>query len=82
MTNLAEREDVAARLTRLREELEAGLLAEGDPRMSGEGAVFEAYPYAGAEAGFYERYTGGEELDAGWVEEGDFESAAPDAPRE
>ena len=73
VTNLAGREDMAVQLASLREEMEAELLAEGDPRARGEGAVFEAYPYAGADADFYERYMGGEEMEASWVEEGDFE---------
>jgi hypothetical protein len=72
--NLAENPAFAARRTALREELRAKLLAQGDPRMSGQGDVFDRYPHANpAHAGFYERYLRGEKLNAGWVSKTDFE---------
>ncbi len=73
--NLADDPAFAARRTALREELRAKLLAQGDPRMSGQGDVFDRYPHANpAHAGFYERYLRGEKLNAGWVSKTDFES--------
>ena len=50
------------------------LKAQGDPRMFGQGDVFDRYPHANAaHAGFYERYLRGEKLQAGWVSPTDFE---------
>lgn len=46
---------------------------QGDPRMSGNGEVFDRYPYAGKERGLYDRYLKGEKLDAGWVNSTDAE---------
>ncbi len=58
----------------LRGELHAKLRAEGDPRMFGQGAVFDQYPHSNpANAGFYERFMRGEILKTPWVENGDFE---------
>ena len=44
------------------------LTAQGDPRMSGGGDVFDRYPYANrGDAGFYERFVRGERSAAGWI---------------
>jgi N-sulfoglucosamine sulfohydrolase len=54
--------------------LEKELRAQGDPRMEGKGAVFEAYPYANeGTRNFYERFIKGEKVRAGWVNDSDFE---------
>jgi N-sulfoglucosamine sulfohydrolase len=72
--NLAGLEGSAGRMIRLREQMEAELRAQGDPRMEGKGQIFDEYPYMdAAHRNFYERYMAGEELRAGWVEPGDFE---------
>jgi arylsulfatase A-like enzyme len=64
----SEREQVAA----LRERLEAKLRAQGDPRMFGNGRVFDEYrPTSGD--GFYEQFLRGEKVNAGWVSPTDFE---------
>jgi N-sulfoglucosamine sulfohydrolase len=62
-------------LTRLEEEL----AAQGDPRMHGEGHLFDQYPY-GREVvrNYYNRFMGGERIKARWINETDFE---PDFPR-
>jgi arylsulfatase A-like enzyme len=58
----------------LQEQMTAELNAQQDPRMFGQGHVFEEYPYADtALRGFYERYMSGEKLKAGWVNPTDFE---------
>ncbi len=46
---------------------------EGDLRMSGNGEIYESYPYQDKTAGFYERYMSGEKVEAPWVEKSDFE---------
>ena len=58
----------------LRETLFAELKAQGDPRMLGEGRVFDEYPHANqAHRGFYERHQRGEKLATPWVNANDFE---------
>jgi N-sulfoglucosamine sulfohydrolase len=58
----------------LREKLIAELTIQKDPRIVGDGAIFDEYPYAGqAHRGFYERFMQGENLTAGWVNPSDFE---------
>jgi hypothetical protein len=53
--------------------MESQLTDQEDPRMSGNGAVFDDYqPTNGA--GFYEQFMKGQKVNAGWVEETDFES--------
>ena len=67
---------LAARRSALREEMHARLRAQGDPRMFGQGAVFDRYPHANpAHAGFYERFMRGERINTGWVSKTDFEPA-------
>jgi len=51
------------------------LTAQGDPRMLGNGDVFDRYPYSDARtSGFYQRFIDGEKLKAGWVKSTDFET--------
>ena len=61
----------------IKENLEAQMMkelkAQGDPRMFGNGHVFDDYPYSGAVQGFYERYMAGEKIKTGWVNPSDFE---------
>jgi len=47
LLNLAARPEQAERKAKLRAEMEAALRQDGDPRMSGEGAIFDTYPYFG-----------------------------------
>jgi hypothetical protein len=56
-------------------QMETELSAQGDPRMLGQGNIFDAYVYANEETrGFYERYMKGEKMNAGWVNDTDFEN--------
>jgi N-sulfoglucosamine sulfohydrolase len=72
--NLANEPARESRLRELRERMESSLKAQGDPRMSGQGQIFDEYkPTAGA--GFYEKFMRGEKPKASWVEETDFEKA-------
>jgi arylsulfatase A-like enzyme len=72
--NLAQNATLAAEREQLKSRLFAMLKAQGDPRMLGNGKVFDAYPYANAaHANFYERFMRGEKLNAGWVNQSDFE---------
>lgn len=64
---------------RLREQLFSELREQEDPRMFGRGHVFDEYTYADdAHRNFYERYMSGENIEAGWVNESDFEPNFPE----
>ena len=57
----------------------AELTQQGDPRMSGQGEVFEAYPYAEEKIrGFYEKFMRGDKIRAGWINQTDIEKAPLD----
>lgn len=66
-------------LQKLQERMESELKAQGDPRMAGNGRVFDEYPATNG-AGFYERFMRGEKVSAGWVTPTDFEKE-PIEPR-
>ena len=80
LANLADRAEFQQRQTTLTDQLFQGLHAQNDPRIFGQGHVFDEYPCAdGKTAHFYERYRKGE-LDkkaAGWVSPSDFENPVP-----
>lgn len=62
------------RREKMHEQMTAELKAQGDPRMLGQGSVFDHYPIATEGVrNFYERFMRGEKPQAGWVNEGDFE---------
>jgi N-sulfoglucosamine sulfohydrolase len=72
--NLAGAPEHQGRKQELEGQLVSQLKKQGDPRMFGQGDVFDAYPYAEeATRNFYERYMRGEKVKAGWVEDSDFE---------
>jgi arylsulfatase A-like enzyme len=73
--NLATDPAQQRRRARMQREMTAKLKAQGDPRMFGNGEVFDRYPIATeANRNFHRRFTAGEEVKAGWVNESDFES--------
>lgn len=57
----------------LRVILENELRSEGDPRILGQGDVFDKYPYAQDNRNFYNRFMGGEDVRAGWINQSDIE---------
>jgi len=58
----------------LSKQMVAELKEQRDPRMNGEGHIFDEYPYADSRtANFYERFQRGEKVKAGWVNKSDFE---------
>jgi arylsulfatase A-like enzyme len=78
LTNLAADPRYASQANELRIRMETVLKQQGDPRMFGQGHVFDDYkPTSGA--GFYEKFQRGENPPAGWVNKTDFEPA-PIAP--
>lgn len=79
MQNLAERPEYQKVKQNLKQQLHTELQAQQDPRMAGNGGVFEAYQYSDPRTrNFYERYIKGEPLKAGWVNQTDFESGPLD----
>lgn len=76
LKNLAGDSAQAERLKALRSRLMTILTEQGDPRMAGNGAIFDRYPYAEEDMrGFYEKYRAGKAKHPGWVEKSDFETA-------
>jgi len=75
ISNLSDDEAFATVKAGLKADLFERLEAEGDPRMFGEGHLFEEYEYANKSGvNFYERYMRGEDLNWGWVNDTDFEA--------
>lgn len=71
--NLASIPKYVTQIELLRTQLENELRLQNDPRMLGNGKVFDEYrPTNGA--GFYERFQRGEKPSAGWVNKSDFET--------
>jgi hypothetical protein len=74
VTNIAGKDAIQIKL---REQLHAELKQQGDPRMEGNGDVFDKYEHATqANAGFYEKFMRGEPMKAGWINESDVEKKA------
>lgn len=79
MHNLAGQTRHASAQSRLREQLHAELTEQGDPRMRGEGDLFDRYPVAPPEMrNFYEKFLRGEAPKTDWVLDSDYEK--PTAP--
>ena len=74
VNNLANSEEHKGIVDQLKKQLEQELKEQGDPRMFGEGAIFDTYLYANKkDRNFYERHVNGEHPKAGWVNKTDFE---------
>jgi hypothetical protein len=72
--NLAQDENLKDLKTEMASQLEQELTEQGDPRLLGQGSIFDQYKYMDKKtADFYNRFMAGEELNAGWVEKSDFE---------
>lgn len=77
--NLASDENYAALMEEMKALMSRELTEEGDPRIMGQGSVFDEYLYADKRhQGFYEKYQAGTSLNAGWVNETDFEVISED----
>ncbi len=75
LINLATSDSHREEIAKLKKQLEAELTEQGDPRMSGDGGVFDRYPnVARASVNFYDRFMTGEDLNANWVNPTDFET--------
>ncbi len=76
LNNLAEKSEFSSMKKELSSQMEKELLEQGDPRTTGNGDLFDKYPYS-EEKGrdFYNRFMRGEisRKSAGWVDSTDFE---------
>lgn len=73
MNNLAGDPSRAEVMKELKDQMVRELTAQEDPRILGNGAVFDNYPASSASAKFYERFKAGEKPPSGWVDPDDFE---------
>lgn len=74
MQNLASDPSSQARKASMADLMLSELRQQADPRMSGDGEIFDRYQYADpAGRGFYKRMMAGEKMKAGWVNPDDFE---------
>ncbi len=73
MNNLADVPEYQNILKKLENQLVTELEQQQDPRILGNGYIFDQYEYADKSgAHFYERYMKGENLNWGWVNDSDF----------
>ncbi|MDD4107987.1 MAG: sulfatase [Prolixibacteraceae bacterium] len=74
MENLFSDQNYADVKAELAKEMTRKLKEQNDPRISGEGDIFDRYVYRGAEANYYNRYMSGEEIPAGWINKSDYDA--------
>ncbi|MEL7271385.1 MAG: sulfatase [Bacteroidota bacterium] len=76
MNNLADSPKMALKLKELKELMTTELKKQSDPRILGNGEIFDSYIYADTTGvNFYERFLAGEELNSSWVSPSDFEES-------
>ena len=73
MTNLVGDVNFAELKIELESEMIQKLTEQGDPRILGNGDIFDNYAYNGAVQNYYNRYMSGEKVKAGWVNETDYD---------
>ena len=74
--NLADQSALATQKTKLRDQMQTELREQQDPRMFGNGAIFDEYVHSTkSNVGFYERFINGEKITAGWIDPDDIEPA-------
>ncbi len=78
LSNIANAKRYAEPRERLEKKMLNALKQEGDPRVIGDGDIFDRYPYANhRERNFYRKYTtDAKSVRAGWVNQTDFEPAS------
>ena len=74
VVNLAQDPKHAETLAALQQQMESQLKAQGDPRINGNGDIFDQYQnVSDKEFNYYESYMSGEKRRTGWVRPTDFE---------
>lgn len=76
MNNLVDKPEMELLKKEMRAELLRRLTLQEDPRVIGDGSVFDRYPYMGAEKKVWNRMKKGEKIKLGFVNETDFEPKA------
>lgn len=82
LSNIADATRYAEVRAQMEKNMTQSLRAEGDPRVLGNGKLFDEYPYAnGRERKFYSQYMKDPtSVRAGWVNPSDFEASDPKSP--
>ena len=82
LSNIADATRYAEVRAQMEKTMTQSLRAEGDPRVIGNGDLFDEYPYANSrERHFYSQYLDDPtSVRAGWVNPGDFETSLPKKP--
>ena len=79
LVNLSSAPDWEKQRQTLKQQMEKELKEQGDPRMFGNGKIFDQYIYADPNTrNFYERFMKGEKVKAGWVNPADFDKTPVD----
>ncbi|MDR2499261.1 MAG: sulfatase [Tannerellaceae bacterium] len=81
-SNLVDMPDFLQLKQEMQTELLSLLAEQADPRMDGKGAIFDNYPYMGAERMVWNRMKEGEKIKLGFVNESDYEPGASGLPVE
>ena len=68
MNNLAADTKYSSVIKKMDKEMSKKLITQEDPRMLGNGDVFDNYPYSGASKGFYNRLMQGEKVKSNWIQ--------------
>lgn len=76
MDNLVEKPEFKLLKEKMKNELLEQLTVQQDPRIIGDGSVFDNYPYTGAEKMVWNRMKQGEKIKLGYVNETDYEPEA------
>jgi arylsulfatase A-like enzyme len=71
--NLASDQNFAELKTKMETEMIQKLTEQSDPRVLGNGDIFDNYPYQGEVRNYYNRFMAGEKVKAGWVNESDYD---------
>jgi len=76
LVNLADQPVYAEIKAKMVRQMEKKLREDRDPRILGNGAIFDTYPYSEEkQRNYYNRWLAGEKLNAGWIEQSDVERA-------
>jgi N-sulfoglucosamine sulfohydrolase len=71
--NLAENPAYAEIKNKMIKQMNDKLIKDGDPRINGNGDIFDTYPYSKDIRNFYNRFMSGEKLKADWINQTDIE---------
>nr|WP_320119171.1 sulfatase [uncultured Marinifilum sp.] len=74
MNNLAKVKDFFVMKSRMLNEMKRRLMEQKDPRILGNGDIFDQYQYSGSAKDYYNRYIRGEKVKAGWINESDYDT--------